>query len=673
MGVNAFGLVRVSVLSTETHVGNPAVNARAVVEAVRANPGSDVYLFPELGITGYTCGDLFGQEHLLDAAVEHTVKVADELGQLAPQAVIVVGVPVQCGGSLYNCAAVLHQGRVIGLVPKQHLPTYKEFYERRWFAPAVGREAKTVAFGQEEVPFGIDLLFDDATSGVRLGVEICEDVWSVIPPSSFQSLGGATLLLNLSASNEVVGKSDYRRDLVLNQSARCLAAYAYASCGWTESSTDLVFSGHCLIAENGSLLAESPRFQRECVVTADVDVPKLVLERNRTSSFADDYRLLPYTYRLLPVTLERRETEDLQRFVPAHPFVPSANAELRRRCDEIFNIQSCGLAKRLESAGIRRLVIGVSGGLDSTLALLAACRAVDLVGLDRKAVLGVTMPGFGTTRRTRSNAEQLMESLGVTSKTIDIRQSAFDAYHSMGHQPFGVPLSDAMGLAQFEQALQNVPIEKRQDLVFENVQARLRTFFLMSHGFVVGTGDLSEAALGWSTYNGDHMSMYNPNCSIPKTLVKFLVRYVAENLETYLGYHAELERTLLDVVGTPISPELLPPGKEGEIVQSTESSIGPYELHDFFLACMVRNGYSPAKTLYFARHAKFSREYSPAEVRQWLKVFYKRFFQNQFKRSCVPDGPKVGSVSLSPRGDWRMPSDADFRLWVEELETAKEA
>jgi len=677
-----YGLARITACSPEVKVGNPTFNAKQVADMVRATPGSQIYLFPELCLTGYTCADLFNQQSLLEKAEDSLLWLSE---QTDPNAFVVVGLPVKHDSSLFNCAAVIHAGKVIGIVPKQHLPTYKEFYERRWFAPATGMETKTVKIGNAHVAFGIDLIFeDDNHPGIIIGIEICEDIWTVIPPSSYQALAGATILLNLSASNETVGKAPYRRDLVLNQSGRCVAAYAYASSGWTESTTDLVFGGHCMIAENGSMLGETEKFQRSAVVIADVCIEKLVLERERTSSFADNKRRQAVPFRIFRVALEHRGMPSTSgyptpiRFINPHPFVPSNARELDERCKEIFGIQTRGLAKRIEAANINRMVIGVSGGLDSTLALLVAAKACDLVGRPHKMILGITMPGFGTTERTKNNAVNLMEHLEVEQKTIDIRMAALNTFCQMGHKPFGIELEpyypyQGSAVEWLQNEITKLPPELHNDLVFENVQARLRTFFLMSHGFVVGTGDLSELALGWCTYNGDHMSMYNPNCSIPKTLVKFLVGYVAESeVRKFAGGDPGnmLYNTLVDITKTVISPELLPVAADGSIRQSTEQIVGPYELIDFFMFCMIRCGYGPKKTLYMAEHAKFNGEYNRDDLKKWLKTFYARFFSAQFKRSCVPDGPKVGSVSLSPRGDWRMPSDADASIWLNEVDEA---
>ena len=561
------------------------------------------------------------------------------------------------------------------MVPKQHLPGYREFYEPRRFTGATGAEVKTVRLGGEEVPFGIDLLFQciadgEPLPGAVVGVEICEDLWVPCPPSAFQALAGATVLLNLSGSNETVGKGEYRRQLVTGQSARCVAAYAYAGAGPTESTTDLVLGGECLIASNGGLLeradsytlGEEPNrtgWRGAVSVTAEVDLEKLLHDRRVMTSFQADRRVGTFDYRTIevPVAPAKKATAA----VNGTPFVPRSGPELEKRCEEIFSIQCCGLAKRLSRLGESSpLQIGVSGGLDSTLALLVACKTLDGLGQSRERVAGLTMPGFGTTARTRTNADALMGQLGVSSDAIDIRQLCLDAFRGIGHEPFGID-PGALTVEQFGEALKEVP-PGTGDLTFENVQARVRTFLLMSRGFVLGTGDMSELALGWCTYNADHMSMYNVNCSVPKTLVAFLVRHVADR-----EFDGPARDTLHSIADTVISPELLPASASGEIAQSTEDKLGPYELHDFFLYHAVRNGFGPAKILDMAARAAFRGEYDAGVIRETLKTFYRRFFQNQFKRSCVPDGPKVGTVSLSPRGDWRMPSDAEASAWLGEL------
>jgi NAD+ synthase (glutamine-hydrolysing) len=664
-----FGLVRVSCVAPRLALARPAANAARAIACLDAVPDSDIALFPELSLTGYTCADLFGQTVLLDSAREALLDVARATAG-RPQ-LVVVGLPLLVGASLFNVAAVLHDGRVIGVVPKQFLPTYKEFYEARWFHPADGGEPTAIDLGGggDRVPFGIDLLFE-GPEGVTVGVEICEDLWVPSPPSASQAMAGATILLNPSASNDTIGKAGYRRALVTGQSGRCVSCYAYAGAGPGESTTDLVFGGHLMIAENGSMLAESRQvggagpleLDGDRILTADVDVERLRTDRVVLTSFA----AVPgpgRTFRQIPFRLATA-MGGLRRAVPGHPFVPDDSPERASRCAEIFAIQCAGLARRVGTLpASMTLNIGVSGGLDSTLALLVAVKTCDLLGRDRKSVRGLTMPGFGTTGRTLTNALALMDHLGIASETIDIAELSLRTFIDLGHKPFGI---DPAGLdvAAFKARLGAVAREHRHDLVFENVQARLRTFLLMSRGFVVGTGDLSELALGWCTYNGDHMSMYNVNASIPKTLVQFLVRHAAEH-EFGPG---PVRDTLLSIAATTISPELLPASSSGEIEQSTEDTLGPYELHDFFLYHVVRGGASPSKVRFLAEHAAFSRPYPGEIIDRTLETFVRRFFANQFKRSCVPDGPKVGSVSLSPRGDWRMPSDARPETWLDDLD-----
>lgn len=662
--MNRFGFVRVACASIRTVVGNPEANAREILDVIDQTADCDVVVFPELCLTGYTCADLFDQSVLLDAArtaLETIVRAVEGKDRL-----VVVGLPLEVESRLYNCAAVIGGAGVLGVVPKQHLPDHKEFYERRWFHAANGDEPAEIDLLGTQVPFGTDLLFEAGATAV-IGVEICEDLWMPIPPSSFQALGGATILLNLSASNETTDKSAYRTELIVGQSGRCVAAYALAGAGPTESTTDLVFGGHCLIAEGGRLLKESARVgdggpipRGTHWIVRDIDADRLVFDRRATVTFEPPPGF-HRRFRRIPAKLAMVEPDKLQRFVAPNPFVPPPGLDLNRRCAEVFEIQCAGLAKRIDQLPQgTELILGVSGGLDSTLALLVAVKTLDLLELDRRLLRGITLPGFGTTKRTLINAIDLMRHLGVSAETIDISALAFQTFRELGHQPFGVDVQ-SMDLDAFRQALAALPADQpRHDLVFENVQARLRTLLLMSRGFVVGTGDLSELALGWTTYNADHMSMYNPNCSIPKTLVRSLVRHAAIN-ELPSGPARD---TLLSIAETTISPELLPASAKGEIAQSTEESIGPYELHDFFLYHAIRCGRPPEKVLYMSKFAKFSRSYSDELVEKTLRTFLARFFQQQYKRSCAPDGPKVGTVSLSPRGDWRMPSDAEADAWL---------
>lgn len=661
------GFVRVATAAPTLRVADCDFNVQQILTllALAEREKVSVLVFPELSLTGYTCADLFHQATLQNGAVAALKQLCTE-GASIFSGVAVVGLPLLVDDQLFNCAAVMHHGTMLGIVPKSFIPNYKEFYEGRWFAPASQAIARTIHLLDREVPFGTDLLFEaDNLAGLLVGIEICEDLWVPIPPSSYQSLHGATVLLNLSASNEVIGKAAYRRQLVVNQSGRCIAAYAYASCGVTESTTDVVFGGHCLIAENGVLLQESRRLRREdALLLRDIDLDRLRAERFRMNSFGD-YQLYQQSkrdFRRIHFHLDRPTLpKKLARVIDAHPFVPSGQEQLRERCEEIFQIQVAGLTKRLAHIGSTTVTLGISGGLDSTLALLVACKTMDQLGEPRTRIRGITMPGFGTSSRTLCNANALMQHLGVSASTIDICTLCLEEFRLLHHRPFGIELA-GLSLDDLKRELRRVPADRRQDLVFENVQARMRTSLLMNAGFVIGTGDLSELALGWMTYNGDHISMYNPNASIPKTLVKFLVRWAAEN-----EFEDPARHTLLDIVATEISPELLPAGGDGGEVQATESTIGPYELNDFFMFHLLRYGAAPSKIRYLCEQAAFERAYTRDEIRKWLSLFLKRFFANQFKRSCLPDGPKVGSISLSPRGDWRMPSDAEARLWLDDV------
>jgi NAD+ synthase (glutamine-hydrolysing) len=658
------GFARVAAAVPHLRVADTRYNAARTIDLLHraADEAVDVVVFPEVGLTGYTCNDLFFQRTLQEGAVDALQGVAHASARLFG-GLAVVGVPLVVDDQVYNCAAVIHRGQVLGVIPKSYLPTYKEFYDARFFAPASTAYSTTVRLFGRDVPFGTDVLFRCANvTDLVVGVEICEDLWGPVPPSSLQALHGATVLLNLSASNETIAKANYRRSLVTQQAARCIAGYAYAGAGPGESTTDLVFGGHCLIAENGVMLAESERFRRDDQLTfADVDLDRLRVNRAQTTSFNDavltpglkrDYRRIEWA------AAERPAELPLARAVDAHPFVPSEAGQLRERCEEIFHIQVTGLGRRLEQIGTPPVAIGISGGLDSTLSLLVLCKTLDRRKVSREKIRALTMPGFGTTPTALANAKALMRALEVSFREIDIRRICLDEMKALGHAPFGIPI-EGLDVESLTARFRTVPTDRLNDLTFENVQARARTSLLMNTGFVVGTGDLSELALGWCTYNADHMSMYNPNISVPKTLVKFLVQWAAEN-----EFDGDARRTLLAIVAADFSPELLPVSADGK-AQSTEATIGPFELHDFFLYYFLRFGATPEKILYLASCAKFDRAYTADEIRSWLRVFLKRFFANQFKRSCLPDGPKVGSVSLSPRGDWRMPSDAQVELWLE--------
>lgn len=699
-GLSAYGLCRVAAVSPALRVADVRCNAASILDAAgqAATQGAQLIVTPELGLTAHSCADLFFDTRLRTSAVDALLQLAQDSAALGSVVSLVVGLPLQIGARLYNVAAVLRGGRILGIVPKSFLPNYGEFYEARWFSPARLLAERSVNLSGVEVPVGTDLLFSLAAQQRYFGIEICEDLWAVQPPSGVLAAAGALVVVNLSASTEQLGKRGYREALVRQQSARCLAAYVYAGAGAGESSTDVVYSGHCMVAENGVLLAQGERFSFDSRLTlADVDLEALEHERLRNTSFAQAAEQshtagAGQAMRYIGDTLEagcaaseagrqrsgigskgsdsadgksgatavkggiggdfgrcaqsaalpqalRPEAVRLLRPNPALPFVPAEQSERAEHCEEIFTIQQTALARRLRQFGAEaRVVLGISGGLDSTLALLVCVRAMDALGFDRSRILGISMPGFGTTARTRSNADDLMAALGVQSRTISIEAASRQHFKDIGHDP------------------------AVHDVVFENTQARERTQVLMNvanqqNALLVGTGDLSEAALGWCTYGGDHISMYHVNIGVPKTLVRYLVQWCAATL-----FDGAAQVTLLDVVATPISPELLPPDPQSGEPQNTEAAVGPYELHDFFLYHFVRHGTRPEKILLYAVHA-FAGKYDEPTIANWLGVFLRRFFTQQFKRSCMPDGPKVGSVALSPRGDWRMPSDVAFDLW----------
>ena len=602
-----------------------------------------VLVFPELSITTYTCGDLFFQSSLLSSAksgLYDIVKASQDIDIFA-----VVGLPLSIDNQLFNCAVAIYKGTILGVVPKSCLPNYGEFYEKRWFSSAKQLLSKELFLCGQKVPVGTDLIFSaEQIPYCKIGIEICEDLWSVIPPSSYQSLYGATILLNPSASNELATKYDYRKQLISQQSSRCIACYVYSSSGVGESTQDTVFSGHGLIYENGTLLKESQRFLKETqLIYTDIDLELLANDRMKNTTFTDTQSDLP-SFREITFSMKPQNIDELERIIKSQPFIPENNEFLDKRCRDIFNIQTVGLARRIEHTHAKTVVVGISGGLDSTLALLVCAKACDYLGISRNHIIGITMPGFGTTDRTYQNALSLMSALGVQTREISIQKAALQHFEDIGH---------------------DISVH---DVTYENTQARERTQILMDiankeSGFVVGTGDLSELALGWATYNGDHMSMYGVNAGVPKTLIRVLVRWIAE----YGSLSQKANEILFDVLDTPVSPELLPPDEAGNINQKTEEIVGPYELHDFFLYYVVRFGFSPAKILFLAEQA-FNGEYERATLLKWLKNFYYRFFTQQFKRSCLPDGPKVGTISLSPRGDWRMPSDAFNSIWLEEVE-----
>ena len=637
------GFIKTAAVTPKVQVADPEGNAREIIRLAKeaAGNGAKIIVFPELCITGYTCGDLFLQELLLESAKEALLQIIRETREL--DALIFAGLPWEKEGKLYNAAAVFQGGKLLGLVPKTCIPNYGEFYELRHFARG-NQEADAVwtdsGDGERDyIPFGTRLLFTcEEMPGLAVAAEICEDVWVPDPPSIHHALAGATVIVNCSASDETTGKDAYREALISGQSARLVCGYIYANAGEGESSQDLVFGGHNLIAENGKILSRSARFKNETIY-ADLDIARIVGERRRMTTF---FSRTDAVYTEIGFHLNKEETK-LSRFIDPAPFVPDDSQDRQKRCEEIFAIQYMGLKKRLEHTRSRTAVVGISGGLDSTLALLVAVRAFDSLGLPRKGFLGVTMPCFGTTDRTYRNACELVRKLGGTLREVDIREAVTTHFRDIGHDP------------------------EVHDVTYENSQARERTQVLMdlanqSGGLVIGTGDMSELALGWATYNGDHMSMYGVNAGVPKTLVRHLVRYYADTCGD-----PELAATLLDVLDTPVSPELLPP-KDGVIAQKTEDLVGPYELHDFFLYYVLRFGFTPSKIYRLARLA-FAGVYGDDTILKWLKTFYRRFFTQQFKRSCLPDGPKVGSVAVSPRGDLRMPSDASAAIWLKELET----
>lgn len=629
-----FGYYRVASAVNQTTVANPAKNAKEVISLIKEAHQKEVsaIVFPELTLTGYTASDLLLNQTLLHSQEEALSEILKNIKKI--DTIAILGFAHLEADRLYNCALVLQNGKILGVVPKSYLPNKKEFYEKRQFVS--GREiiGTTTSLLDTEVPFGTDLLFTDGKE-MTFGVEICEDLWAVTPPSNQMASNGANLIFNLSASNELIGKHEYREELVRTQSARCMAAYVYSSAGVGESTTDTVFGGHAIISEYGTTVKQNERFTiKSHLITADIDLERLRWLRLNETSFSDGRREPVRMIKVAPTPA----ISDLEREINPLPFVPSKYADKQARCDEIVQIQAHGLIKRMTHAHIQKAVIGISGGLDSTLALLSTHRAFAIMGWDHKDIIAITMPGFGTTTRTKSNAEKLCEALGVTLKTVEITDLSLNQFEAIGHDPH------------------------EHTVTYENVQARIRTSILMNTankigGLVIGTGDLSEVALGWSTYNGDHMSMYSLNASIPKTLVQYVIEYFKAE--------EEIAAIIDDILATPISPELLP-HKEDEIVQHTESIVGPYELHDFFLYHFIKYGAKPEKILYLAKKA-FDIKYDEEHIRAWLVIFLRRFFTQQFKRSCIPDGPKVGTISLSPRADWRMPSDADFEAWVKSV------
>ena len=651
-----YGLIKVAAAIPAVKVADTKFNLAETEKqiAIAEGKGVEVIVFPELSLTGYSCQDLFHQQLLLDDAEQAVLSLLDFTRQLDITAI--VGAPVAVGPLLLNCALVIQQGRLLGIVAKTFLPNYSEFYEKRWFASSQDLRPQRIHFAGHHISVTPDMQIFRTAQSAKFAIEICEDVWAPTPPSNHLALAGAEIIFNLSASDELIGKHAYLKSLLAQQSARTISGYVYSSCGFGESTQDVVYGGNALIFENGSLLEQSDRFRLDAqLIITEIDVERLRSERRTNSTFVNAQRPvaaglagitgqageLGTRIDCLPPVNPMREFTLTRRF-DSHPFIPKTE-NMKEACEEIFNIQVCGLAKRMVHTNSRKVIIGISGGLDSTLALLVAVRTFDKLGFDRKGIVGVTMPGFGTTDRTYRNAMTLMENLGITIHEINIAASVLQHFKDIGH--------DATV----------------HDVTYENAQARERTQILMDlsnqlGGLVIGTGDLSELALGWCTYNGDHMSMYALNVSVPKTLTQYLVRYVAES-----SVDDTSRRTLNDIVETPISPELTPADDKGDIAQKTEDLVGPYELHDFFLYYVLRCGFRPSKIYWLAQNV-FSGVYADGVILHWLRIFYRRFFSQQFKRSCLPDGPKVGSVSLSPRGDWRMPSDAMSTDWINELE-----
>ena len=632
-----YGFVNVAAAVPTVKVADVDYNVQQVESLIAQAEGRgvEVIVFPELCITGYTCQDLFKEQLLLDRAEQGVIMLLDFTRKL--DVISIVGAPVVINGLLYNCAVVIQGGNILGIVPKTYLPNYAEFYEKRWFASAQDLNPIDLYFAGNSVRVSAEPQVFVTSDGMKFGVEICEDVWAPIPPSNNLALAGADIIFNLSASDELIGKHAYLKSLLAQQSARTVSGYVYASCGFGESTQDVVYGGNALIYENGKLLVEGSRFSiQPQIQMCQIDIEKLRVERRQNTTFINAQR--GAMAREIQCRLITPRDFELLRQIDSHPFIPKEE-DMQSSCEEILNIQVAGLAKRLYHINGTKAVIGISGGLDSTLALLVTVKAFDKLALDRRGIIGITMPGFGTTDRTHNNAMKLMETLGVTIREINIAKAVTQHFEDIGQSA------------------------KVHDVTYENSQARERTQILMDvankeNAIVVGTGDLSELALGWATYNGDHMSMYGVNAGIPKTLIRFLVSYVAGEMAT---------ETLLDIIDTPISPELIPADEQGNIKQKTEDLVGPYELHDFFIYYFLRYGFSPKKIFLLAQRA-FADIYDEETIKKWLTTFCRRFFNQQFKRSCLPDGPKVGSVSLSPRGDWRMPSDASSSLWMKECE-----
>lgn len=635
------GFIRVGAIVNKLALANPLKNAEVIIKEIKKAEtlGVSIVTTPELSLTGYTCGDLFLQEQLLDDSIKALEQVLNETKDI--DIISILGMPLRHDNQLFNCAAVITKGKILGVIPKTYIPNYQEFYEARWFSSSKELITEEIEILGQLVPITTNILFQDKTlKEATFGIEICEDLWTVNPPSNNHALAGATMIFNLSSSNELIGKQEYRKSLVSSQSARTISAYIYASSGVMESTSDILFGGASMIYENGSILAENKRFELESnIITADIDVLKLANDRIKNKSFMKNTNLEEYKIIKLDI---KDNIKELNREYKEYPFVPSNELERNKRCEEIIEIQSTALARRLIQVGNPKCVIGMSGGLDSTLAFLVIVKAYEKLKRNPKDIIGITMPGFGTTDRTYQNSIDLVKEYGGTLKEISIKDAAL-----LHMKDIGLPETD-------------------RSVTYENIQARERTQILMDvanmeNGLVIGTGDLSELALGWCTYNGDHMSMYAVNTSIPKTLVRYLVAWVKDTTD------GKKKEVLQDILDTPISPELLPPDEAGNILQKTESSIGPYVLHDFYLYHFLRYGATPKKIYTLAKHT-FKNSFSKEEIKKWLKVFIRRFFTQQFKRNCIPDGVKVGSISLSPRGDLRMPSDANYETWIKELE-----
>lgn len=631
------GFVRVGAVVPKLKVADTEFNCNEIIKQIEiaSNNKIQIIVFPELCVTGYTCQDLFEQDTLLEEAENALNKILDYTNNL--DIICIIGMPIKAENQLFNTAVVIQKGKILGIVPKTFIPNYGEFYEKRWFASSKNANKKEIEILDQKVPFGIDLLFKDKENNeICFGIEICEDIWAVEPPSNKLALLGANIIFNLSASNEVIGKKEYRRDLVKMQSAKTISGYVYCSSGVNESTSDVVFSGESMIFENGSCLTNNQRFDFESnMIFTEIDTKRLANDRRKNISFMGDS--VDLEYREIKINIPDN-IEDLTREYSKTPFVPEDKKKISEICEEILNIQSYGLAKRLLHTNINKTIIGISGGLDSTLAFLVIIKAYEILNLPKEKIIAITMPGFGTTSRTHNNSMKLINEYGATFREINITKSSLQHFEDIGHD-------------------KNI-----KDVTYENAQARERTKILMDiankeNGLVVGTGDLSELALGWCTYNGDHMSMYSVNASIPKTLVKYIIKWVADNSKE------ECKNIINDILDTPISPELLPPDENGNIEQKTEEQVGPYILHDFFLYHFLRYGAEPKK-IYILACKTFKNDFKKEEIKHWLQVFIKRFFTQQFKRNCMPDGPKVGTVSLSPRGDLRMPSDASYNIWL---------